>query len=98
SYSTEALAASRFTAALTTPGVAVSLRSTLRAQLAQVMPLTGKWTVSIVILIGCDRLDAGCFAGANHIGIHFHQGTEVRDVPLGAGRKGRPHRPRGHAQ
>ena len=40
SYSTVALALTRSTVALVTPGVAESLRSTLREQLPQVIPLT----------------------------------------------------------
>ena len=48
---TVAEAASRFTLALDTPEVEASFRSTLRAQLPQVIPATGSVTVSALIPI-----------------------------------------------
>src|ERR1051326_6175226 len=51
SNSTVADAASRLTVARLTPEVDASLRSTLRAQLPKVMPVTGMVTVSAVIYL-----------------------------------------------
>jgi hypothetical protein len=45
-YSTSTLLVARFTAALSTPGVACNMLSTLATQLAQVMPETGKVRLS----------------------------------------------------
>src|SRR5262249_40406526 len=51
SYSTTARALSRSTAALVTPGVADSFFSTVRAQLAHVMPPTLRFKLSLGILL-----------------------------------------------